>query len=66
MNLLCWYENKTHLHLHMVEWEKLLELFVYFYEQILVFNYYVDDDDDDDAKYNFSGECMKLFSTLTT
>ena len=50
----------------MVEREKLLELFIYFYEQILVFNYYVDDDDDDDAKYDFSCECMKIFSTLTT
>ena len=41
--------TKTRLQLHNGR-EKKLKLFTYFYEQILVFNYYVDDNDDDDAK----------------
>ena len=45
---------------------KIVKLFTYFYEQILVFNYYVDDNDDDDAKNISSSKPMKLFCSLTT
>ena len=49
--MLIWEQKLVYIFI-MAE-RKQLKLFTYFYEQILVFNYYVDDYDDDDAKKTF-------------